>query len=77
MYSTSLFTPKTVFGNEPYVIFLNEMEEFKSSFVLPEERRVYMMKVVKMYHNQNKVFFPRNVGEFLNAVQTWKKDTNR
>ena len=61
--STALFSPKLLFGKEPYVVSLHEL-------LIPQDNNIKIIfnKMLCLYKNKNKIFAPKTLDEFSNIL---------
>ena len=64
-FSTTVFTPKSIYHEEPYLIFLFELEEFKEwkELNIKPVMKKYLKKFISTYSDQKKIYFPKNISE--------------
>ncbi|TDX84093.1 hypothetical protein [Epilithonimonas xixisoli] len=68
-YSTGAITNKLIFDVEMPIIFLYEMEEFKTHFSLSEDINLFFKKFQKSCRNPAKIFFPKNISELKDIIE--------
>ena len=74
-YSSAMFTPKSLFGEEPYLVFLFNMEETKKY----EKQGVsqlfynYLMRFKESYSDEKKIHIPRNINELIMIIDSLRK----
>lgn len=73
VYSTAMVTAKSVYGKEPYLIFLNDMDLLQEELKIPPEKEAFLSRFVKTYKNSSKLFFPKNMDELIKCISDWQK----
>lgn len=71
-FSTALMTNKIIFDEEPIIIFLFNVKEFKYYFEIPQDLAQFAFNFKKMYSNPEKVYFPQSLAEFREIISTLK-----
>lgn len=71
-YSTALFTPKAVYGDEPYLIFLFNLAEIRQmkDGEIGHNLKEYFEKFRKTYNHPERIFLPNNVPELIQIMKT-------
>ncbi|MBU1238524.1 alpha-2,8-polysialyltransferase family protein, partial [Myxococcota bacterium] len=62
-YSTALITNKIIFDQEPTLIFLFELAEFKGLYDISEDMKRFVMRLKSIYRDPSKVRFPTSVAQ--------------
>jgi hypothetical protein len=61
--STAMFSPKLIFGVEPYIIDLHKLTYCNKTY------DDLMEKMQSMYSDRNKIFCPATMEEYLNLIK--------
>lgn len=69
-----MFTPKNIYGKEPYLIFLNEMEGAEKHINVNEKRKVFLKKFINTYEDKTKIMFPKDMNELEECIDVWEKE---
>ena len=65
--STALSTPKIVFGQEPYMILLFDLLEYRDP--LADKRRQFYDILNNCYNKHDRIFIPKTMDEYKAALK--------
>lgn len=71
VYSTAMITAKSIYGKEPTIIFLNEMDILKNSQRIDKGRTDVLQRFIKSYSDQTRLAFPKNTDELFDCISIW------
>ena len=71
VYSTALVTAKSLYGLEPYIIFLNDMDTLNEKQRISSEMKAFLETFIQTYSDQSKLFFPKNMDELIECINNW------
>lgn len=72
VYSTAMVTAKSVYGKEPYLVFLNDMDILSEDQKISDEMSDFLNHFIQTYSDESKIFFPKNTDELTDYISVWK-----
>lgn len=74
VYSTALVTAKSVYGKEPFIIFLNDMDILEDKHRISQEKERFLKLFIETYTDRSKMAFPKNIDELKKSIDLWYKN---